>query len=107
MKGRLLTYCLLLIILAAPAPGFIKPVAGVLIGNVNPPDAALRAWIFSGTDTLEANIENSGHFQISQVKPGNYRLLIEARPPWRNNLRESVRVNDGPPTDVGTIEMQK
>lgn len=107
MTGRLLIYCLLFLIPAAPAPEFIKPVTGVVTGAINPPDAALRAWIFSGTDTFMAPIENSGHFQISQVKPGNYRLLIEAHPPYRNNLRESVHVADGPPTDVGTIEMQK
>ena len=107
MTNRLLTWCLVLITSLAPAAGFIKPVAGTLTGNVNPPEAGLRAWIFSATDTLTATVENSGHFQISQVKPGNYRLLVEARPPYRNSVKEGIHVADGVPTDVGTIEMQK
>ena len=107
MPERLFTCCLFVILLVAPGPGFIRPVAGAVSGNVNPADAASRAWIFSATDTLTAPVENSGHFQISQVKPGNYRLLIEARPPYRNNVKEGIRVTEGAPTDIGTIEMQK
>lgn len=106
MPGRFLTCCFLLIFLATPQER-IRSMAGTVTGNVNPAEAALRAWVFSSTDTLTAQVENSGHFQISPVKPGNYRLLIEARPPYRNSVREGIRVADGPPTDVGTIDMQR
>ena len=107
MPARLFTCSLLFALLIAPGPGLKRPFAGAVTGNVNPPDAGLRAWIFSATDTLTAQIENSGHFQISQVKPGNYRLLVEARPPYRNSVKEGIRVAEGAPTDIGTIEMQK
>jgi hypothetical protein len=107
MPGRLFTCCLVFVLLAAPGPGFIRPAAGTVTGYVNPPEAALRAWIFSGTDTLTATVETSGHFQMAQVKPGNYHLLVEAKPPYRNSVREGIRVADGVPTDVGTIEMQR
>lgn len=107
MRSHLFTGCFLLLVLAAPGPAFIRPVAGTVTGYVNPPEAAMRAWIFSNTDTLTASVENSGHFQVGQVKPGNYRLLVEAKPPYRNSVREGIRVADGAPTDVGTIEMQR
>ena len=107
MATRLITYCLLFLLPLLREAGNTKIFAGAVMGNVNPADAALRAWLFSPTDTLTAQVENSGHFQISQVKPGNYRLLIEARPPYRNYLKESLHVTEGPPTDAGTIEMQK
>jgi len=91
----------------ALAAGFTSPLAGTVMGIVNPAEAASRAWIFSATDTLTAEVENSGHFQIGQVKPGSYRLMIEAKPLYRNSIKEGIRVADGAPTDVGTIEMQK
>ena len=108
MSNRLMTGCLLLSAGLVLAAGFsTSPFAGTVMGNVNPAEAASRAWIFSATDTLTAEVESSGHFQISQVKPGNYRLLVEAKPPYRNSVKEGIRVADGAPTDVGTIEMQK
>ncbi|MBS1563648.1 MAG: hypothetical protein JST39_04630 [Bacteroidetes bacterium] len=85
-------------------PGVIN---GAVTGNINPSDAALRAWLFSDRDTLMAQVETSGHFQISQVKPGSYRLLVEAKPPYRNNVREGIVVTEGAPTNIGTIDMQK
>jgi|SRR5882724_6605949 len=74
-------------------------------GKVNPSDAALRAWVY-GSDTLNAPV-NSGYFQIDNVKPGSYILVIEGKPPYRNVSKDGIVVVDGQPTDVGTIEMQK
>ncbi|MBS1600021.1 MAG: hypothetical protein JST75_17475 [Bacteroidetes bacterium] len=74
-------------------------------GNVNPADAALRAWLY-GADTLNASVVG-GYFQINNVKPGNYVLVIEGNPPYRNVFKNGIVVIDGQPTDVGTIEMQK
>jgi len=107
MSNRLFTSCLLLTTGLALATAFTRPFAGTVTGNVNPPEGASRAWIFSATDTLMAPVENSGHFQISPVKPGHYRLMLEAKPPYRNNVKEGILVVDGMPTNVGTIEMQK
>jgi hypothetical protein len=74
-------------------------------GKVNPSDAALRAWVY-GPDTLNAAVI-SGYFQINNVKSGNYILVIEGKPPYRNSSKDGIVVVDGQPTDVGTIEMQK
>jgi len=75
-------------------------------GAVNPSNAAIRAWVFSKTDTLSATVDQ-GIFQINNVKPGSYILVIEGRPPYRSTIKDGIVVVDGQPTDVGTIEMQK
>jgi hypothetical protein len=75
-------------------------------GAVNPSNAAIRAWVFSGNDTLNSPVDQ-GNFQINNVKPGTYVLVVEGRPPYRNTARDGIVVVDGQPTDVGTIEMQK
>jgi hypothetical protein len=75
-------------------------------GYVNPSNAAVRAWVFSRTDTLNSPVLQ-GNFMISNVKPGNYTLMIEARPPYRDSFKQDVLVVDGQPTDVGVIEMHQ
>ena len=42
-------------------------------GSVNPSNAALRAWIFSRTDTLNSPVVQ-GNFMISNVKPGKLHI---------------------------------
>ena len=75
-------------------------------GSVNTSNAAVRAWVFSKTDTFNTTI-SSGLFQIDNVKPGNYTLMVEGRPPYRNSVKPDIIVVDGQPTDVGVIEMQQ
>lgn len=73
-------------------------------GTISPSNAGIRAWLFSRTDTLSGSIAQ-GAFQIDQVKPGNYRLMIEAAPPFRNLIVDGVVVVEGQPTDVGVLTM--
>jgi hypothetical protein len=75
-------------------------------GSVNPANAAMRAWLISKTDTLNAPVIQ-GNFMITNVKPGNYTLMVEARPPYRDGFKQDVLVVDGQPTDVGVIEMNQ
>lgn len=107
MKNRFGACCLLLIAGILLLVGFTHRFNTLVTGGVNPTDAGLRAWVFSATDTLTSSIDNNGRFQISNVKAGHYRLLIEGKPPYRNLVREGIVVTDGAPVDVGMIEMQK
>ncbi len=75
-------------------------------GSVNPANAAVRAWVVSKTDTVNAPVLQ-GVFMINNVKPGNYILMIEARPPYRDSYKQDVLVVEGQPTDVGVIEMNQ
>jgi len=79
---------------------------GSVKGSVTPADGAVRAWALSSTDTLKAAI-NNGAFEIADAKPGTYRLIIEAKPPYKNQAKESVTVTDGQVTDVGEIKLEK
>jgi hypothetical protein len=75
-------------------------------GSVTPADGALRAWVISKTDTLNSPVIQ-GNFMITNVKPGNYTLMLEGKPPYRDSYKPEVRVVDGQPTDVGVIEMRQ
>jgi hypothetical protein len=93
---------LVLFICMAFRPAWTSPVKG----SVTPSDAGLRAWLFSRTDTLNGSIIQ-GSFMITNVKPGNYTLVVEARPPYRDSFKQDVLVVEGQPTDVGVIQMNQ
>ena len=77
---------------------------GTIKGTIMPADGATKAWALSSTDTLKADIQN-GSFEISNAKPGTYRLIIEAKPPYKNTAKDNVAVADGQPTNVGEIKL--
>ncbi|RYY12216.1 MAG: carboxypeptidase regulatory-like domain-containing protein, partial [Chitinophagaceae bacterium] len=63
---------------------------GTIKGTVMPIDAGSRAWALSPTDTLRATI-TQGAYEIRDAKPGAYRIIIEAKPPFKNAAKDSVR----------------
>src|SRR3977135_2423544 len=79
---------------------------GVIRGTITPVDAATRAWALSATDTLRATIDK-GAYEIPGAKPGTYRVIIEAKAPYKNAAKDGVTVSDGQTTDVGEIRLQQ
>jgi hypothetical protein len=79
---------------------------GTVKGTVTPADGATRAWIISATDTLKSPIAN-GSFEIPGVKPGTYKVIIEAKPPYKNVSKDDITVVDGQTSDVGEIKLSQ
>ena len=79
---------------------------GSIKGTVSPSAAATSAYVVSGMDTMRTNIRN-GAFEIGEVKPGTYKLVIEAIAPYKNFEKEGVVVNEKKATDVGEITLQQ
>ena len=79
---------------------------GTLKGRVTPADGASMAWIISVTDTLKVPI-TAGTFEVGYVKAGTYRVIIEARPPYRNTAKEGITVQDGQTNDIGEIKLSR
>jgi hypothetical protein len=96
--------------------GFVAIAAGLMAfnniqdgwvkGTVTPPEGALRAWVLSAKDTFKTDII-AGVFEIRDVKSGTYRLIIEAKPPYKNISKDSITVKEGNPVDVGEIALQQ
>jgi len=79
---------------------------GSIKGTVTPADGATKVWALSSTDTLKADIQGGG-FEILNAKAGSYRLIVEAKPPYRNTAKDNVVVADGQPTNVGEIKLNQ
>ncbi|HEX5024548.1 MAG TPA: carboxypeptidase regulatory-like domain-containing protein [Agriterribacter sp.] len=93
-------------IVAAGLFAFNVILNGTVKGTVTPPDAAVRAWAISGTDTLKADITN-GAFEITDAKAGTYKIIVEANAPFKNSVKDGVEVKDGEAVDLGEIKLQQ
>lgn len=80
--------------------------SGSIKGTVSPADAAVQAWAYSVADTMKAPV-SEGSFEITGLKGGDYRLVIEAKAPYKNQVKENVSVMDGQATDVGEIKLEQ
>jgi hypothetical protein len=79
---------------------------GSIRGSVTPAEGGVRAWAESAADTLKAPIIN-GSYEITDAKPGTYKVIIEAKPPYRNVAKDGIIVNDGQAADAGEIKLEK
>jgi hypothetical protein len=92
--------------LAAISLSFPVLTGGVLKGKITPADAAFQACAVSGKDSFKTNILG-GAFEIKNIKPGSYRLIIVATAPFKNITKEGIQVTEGKTTDIGEIALDK
>ena len=102
MKKSMLT-CGILAASMAGLFAFTSAETGIS-GKVTPQDGAESVWAI-GTDSTKGII-SSGNFSI-QVKPGTYKVFLDAKDPFKDVSLENLEVRDGQPLDVGEIVLQK
>lgn len=79
---------------------------GSIKGRVIPSDGASEVWAMSSTDTLKAQI-SQGAFEITDAKAGTYRLMIDAKEPFKDVVRDGIIVSEGGVIDLGEIQLEK
>lgn len=80
---------------------------GSIKGSITPAKSAVRIWALNATDTFRTTVSPSSGFEISNVKGGTYKIIVEATPPFKNTVKDSVTVTDGSVTDVGEIKVNQ
>ena len=75
-------------------------------GQVTPAWYGINAWAISQNDTLYTSISD-GNFEFPNAEPGVYKIIIEARSPYRHMEKDGIVVRDGQTADVGAFELQK
>src|ERR1700740_608020 len=73
-----------------------------ITGKVTPPDAIKDVWAVSLNDTARGQVSQGG-FTIENVKPGTYKVIIDAVAPYKDVVKEAVSVTEGQPVDLGEI----
>lgn len=100
---RILTLCMLLILLLIVF-SFGKTKTSI-VGRINPTDAGEAVWVIGASDSLKAGI-SMGQFSFD-VKPGVYKLVIDARDPYKDVLLENLTVKQDEILDVGEIPLKQ
>ena len=85
---------------------FTKNDAGSIKGTVSPAEGGVQAWAISSSDTLKSPIAN-GAYEIAGAKAGTYKVIIEAKPPYKNAAKEGIMVADGKATEVPEIKLEQ
>lgn len=75
-------------------------------GKITPAFYGINAWAISQTDTLYTTISD-GNFEFPNAEPGVYKLIIEARSPYRSMAKDGIVVKDGQPIDIGELSLQR
>lgn len=84
---------------------FRPTVDGNVIGKVVPPEGVEKVWAINGSDSLEAQLIDGG-FSFS-VKPGTWKIVVDAKEPFKDAVLENVEAKDGENTDLGEITLQQ
>jgi len=85
---------------------FRQPATSLIKGKVTPAFYGVHAWAISENDTLYTTISD-GNFEFAVSEPGTYRIVIEARSPYRNMAKDGVVVSQGQETNLGELSLQK
>ncbi len=84
---------------------FSTMVDGNIIGKVVPPEGAEKVWAINGSDSLEAQLVDGG-FSFS-LAPGTWKIVVDAKEPFKDAVLENVESRDGESTDLGEITLQQ
>jgi hypothetical protein len=104
MKKRMLT----LGVVAASVAGlfaFTTLAQTSITGKVTPAEGAETVWAISGTDSTKGTV-TSGAFAI-EVKPGTYKVIVDAKDPYKDVTLENLEVKQDQALDVGEIVLQQ
>ena len=74
-------------------------------GRLSPRDAAETVWAIQGVDSIKT-IPANGVF-ILEAKPGIYKVIVDAKQPYKDVLVESIEVTLGKTTDLGEIKISE
>ncbi len=76
-----------------------------ITGKVAPAEGAETVWAISGPDSTKGMI-SSGAFALA-VKPGVYKVIVDAKDPYKDVILENLEVKQDQPLDLGEIVLQK
>jgi hypothetical protein len=72
-------------------------------GRISPGDAGQMVFAVQGSDTVKL-VPSNGSFLL-EARPGIYKLIVDAKEPFKDVLMENIEVVNGKTTDVGEIKL--
>jgi hypothetical protein len=104
MKKNLFFFAMMVVAIALFS--FTMKFAAGIKGTVSPAESAGTVWVYSGTDSTSTQT-NQGVFEFSGLTPGTYKIVVEAKAPYKNYVKENIAVADSGVVDLGTIQLEQ
>ena len=95
---------MVLTVLVMAGIAFLNPKTAI-VGRVNPTDGAETVWLMGERDSLKTGVSD-GQFYFD-VKPGAYKLMVQARPPYKDVTLDNLVVKQEEILDVGEIILKQ
>jgi hypothetical protein len=102
MRSVIVIISVALVILLS-AFGAIKNFMSGIRGKVTPITAVKKVWAINTPDSAVL-IPSSGNFTF-ELKPGSWKIYVEAVAPYKNVTLENIVVKEGNYTDAGEIKL--
>ncbi|HEX6193792.1 MAG TPA: hypothetical protein VFZ42_15565 [Chitinophagaceae bacterium] len=93
-----------LAVLVMTGIAFFTPKTAI-VGKVNPADGAETVWLMGERDSLKTGVSDGQFF--FEVKPGAYKLMVQARPPYKDAVLDNLVVKQEETLDVGEIILKQ
>lgn len=78
---------------------------GTISGTVVPSDEVMTVTAIKGADSAKS-ILSEGAFALT-VKPGNWKVIVNARSPYKGVIIENIHVTPDNPINIGDIHLQQ
>lgn len=75
-------------------------------GKVIPADGLEKVWAAQANETVPGVTGTTGDFVI-KAKPGTWRVVVDAKEPYKDVIFERVVVEDGKTANLGDINLQQ
>lgn len=104
MKKNIFFFAMMVVAIALFS--FTMKFAGGIKGTVSPAESAGTVWLYSGSDSTSAQT-SQGAFEFPGLAAGNYKIVVEAKAPYKNYVKENIAVADSGVVDLGTIQLEQ
>lgn len=78
----------------------------VISGSIYPKEAVKQIVAVNGNDSVIGLPDKTGLFAVN-VKPGTWKLVVEAKQPYKTVVMESVKAREGEGTNVSVITLRQ
>ena len=103
MKNGVTVSAIILVIAALHS--FRDSAAGSIGGTVIPADGVTYIWAVQNRDTIKT-VPVNGQFSLPAAN-GLWKVVVDAKDPYKDVLIENVQVLDGKETNLGEIRLQR
>ena len=100
------TSLLLALLLVFGSFSFMKFQNTSITGKVMPATSVDKIWAVKGSDSTSAMPASTGEFNL-KVSPGTWKIVIDAKAPYKDAVKENITVESGKSVNVGEIDLQQ